>query len=128
MTARERLHQAYQLAFAPASLHAAWNAVDRGEVQDLDQLRQTVDWALALHQRLPDGPAASPRALLRLARLQAVSRSYRLPTMLGRFRERLGGRDPVPDEVPAWMVRDIGVPPLGRRGAPGTTGAIPSEP
>lgn len=118
MTAREQLHRAYQLAFAPAALHAAWNAVERGEIEDLNQLRQTVEWALALHQRLPDGPAASPRALLRLARFQAISRTYRLPTMLGRFRERLGGKDPVPEEVPAWMVRDIGVPPLARRSLP----------
>lgn len=118
MTARDQLHRAYELAFAPASLHAAWNALERGEIEDVEQLRQTVNWALALHQRLPDGPAASPRALLRLARLQAISRSYRLPTMLGRFRELLGGNETVPDEVPAWMVRDIGVPALGRRGVP----------
>ena len=43
---------------------------------------------------------------------------YRMPTMLGRFRERLGGAEPIPAEVPAWMVRDIGLPLFSRVATP----------
>jgi hypothetical protein len=38
--------------------------------------------------------------------------------MLGRFRERLGGAEPIPAEVPAWMVRDIGLPLFSRVATP----------
>jgi hypothetical protein len=118
MTARAQLQTAYELAFHPARLNAAWNEWEKGAVTDLDALRQAVDWALTLHQRLPEAPAASGRALRRLALYQAAARLYRLPTMLRRFREQLGCRDPIPEEVPPWMVRDIGLPVFGRRGRP----------
>jgi hypothetical protein len=114
MTARHQLQLAYELAFHPTRLNAAWNEWERGTIADLALLRQLLDWALTLHQRLPEAPAVSGRALRRLARYQATARLHRLPTMLRRFRERLGGAGDIPEEVPAWMVRDIGLPVLDR--------------
>ena len=107
MSAREQLQRAYDLAFCPACLHAEWNGWERGESADLAGLRQAVDWALTLHQRLPEAPAVTGRALRRLARYQANARLYRLPSMLRRFRALLAVPGDVADEVPAWMVRDI---------------------
>jgi len=109
---------AYELAFHPARLNAAWNEWEKGTITDLAVLRSAVAWALTLHQRLPEAPAASGRALRRLARYQATARLYRLPSMLRRFRERLGEASALPEEVPAWMVRDIALPVFGR--VPGT--------
>ena len=114
MTPREQLQMAYELAFHPARLNAAWNEWEKGAIADLRGLRGVLDWALTLHQRLPEAPGASGRALRRLAHYQAVSRLYRLPTMLRRLRERLGEPGEIPQEVPAWMVRDIAVPIFGR--------------
>ncbi len=114
MTAREKLQLAYELAFHPARLNAAWNQWEQGAFPDLSMLRSVVDWALALHQRLPEAPAVSGRALRRLATYQATARLYRLPTMLSRFREKLGCAGEIPPEVPAWMVRDIALPVFGR--------------
>jgi hypothetical protein len=34
--------------------------------------------------------------------------------MLRRFRSRLGATAAIPEEVPAWMVRDIALPVYGR--------------
>jgi hypothetical protein len=118
MTARQQLQSAYELAFHPARLNQAWNEWDRGTVGDLESLRLLVNWALTLHQRLPEAPDASGRALRRLARYQATARLYRMPTMLRRFRERVGSAEPIPDEVPAWMVRDIALPVFGRTAGP----------
>lgn len=114
MTAREQLQRAYELAFHPARLNAAWNQWEQGAVADLPSLRTTLDWAATLHQVLPEAPAVSARALRRLARYQADARVYRLPTMLRRFRERVGATGEIPTEVPAWMVRDISLPRLDR--------------
>jgi hypothetical protein len=114
VTARERLQLAYELAFHPARLNAIWNDWEQGGIQDLADLRLAVNWALTLHQRLPEAPAVSGRALRRLARYQAVSRTYRLPTALRRFAQRLSETGEIPAEVPAWMVRDIGLPVFGR--------------
>ncbi|MBI2924941.1 MAG: hypothetical protein HYY24_04455 [Verrucomicrobia bacterium] len=114
MTPRDKLQLAYELAFHPPRLNATWNDWDHGRVTDVTLLRETIQWALTLHQRLPETPAASLRALRRLALYQATSRLYRMPTMLRRFRERLGGTETIPEEVPAWMVRDIGLPIFGR--------------
>ena len=111
---RQRLHLAYELAFHPARLNAAWNEWEKGAIADLALLRQVLDWALTLHQRLPEAPAASGRALHRLARYQATARLYRLPSMVRTFRARLGAAGEIPEEVPAWMVRDIGLPIFGR--------------
>ena len=121
MTARERLQRAYELAFHPALLNAAWNDWERGACPDVQSLRQTVDWAVTLHQPLPEAPAVSARALRRVARYQATARVYRLPTMLRRFRARMGAMGEIPSEVPAWMVRDIGLPLLGQRAGPQIT-------
>ena len=114
MTPRQQLQMAYELAFHPARLNAAWNEWEKGLVSDLALLRQLLDWALALHQRLPEAPAVSGRALRRLARYQATARLYRLPTMVRALRAKLGAAGEVPEEVPAWMVRDIGLPVFGR--------------
>jgi len=78
-------------------------------------LAELLDMASTLHQRLPECPDAAARALRRLARYQAVSRLYRMPSMLNRFRGRLGRQNDVPVEVPAWMVRDIALPVFGRK-------------
>ena len=109
---------AYELAFHPARLNAAWNEWEKGTIADVALLRQVLDWALTLHQRLPEAPAVSGRALLRLARYQATARLYRLPSMVRAFRARLGGAGEIPEEVPAWMVRDIGLPIFGRERRP----------
>jgi hypothetical protein len=114
MSPRETLQAAYELAFHPARLNAAWNDWEHGIISDLAVLRQEVDWALVLHQRLPEAPAVTGRALRRLARYQATARLYRMPSMLRRLRERLGSTGEIPEEVPAWMVRDIGLPVFGR--------------
>ena len=82
---------AYELAFHPARLNAAWNEWEKGAIADLAHLRQALDWALTLHQRLPEAPAASGRALRRLARYQATARLYRLRYMVWDFRARLRG-------------------------------------
>jgi hypothetical protein len=114
MTAREELQMAYELAYHPARLNAVWNDWERGGIQDVASLRRVVNWALALHQRLPEAPAVTGRALSRLARYQAVARVYRLPTVLRRFGERVGEVGVIPEEVPAWLVRDVGLPVFGR--------------
>ena len=59
MTPRQQLQMAYELAFHPARLNAAWNEWEKGTIADLALLRQVLDWALTLHQRLPEAPAAS---------------------------------------------------------------------
>jgi hypothetical protein len=128
MTPRQQLHSAYELAFHPARLNQAWNEWERGAVEDLRTLRLLLDWALTLHQRLPEAPAVTGRALRRLARYQANARLYRLPTMLRRFRQHLGSVGPIPDEVPAWMVRDIALPAFGRSAkGDGTSGRPPTS-
>ena len=114
MTARAKLQWAYELAFHPARLNAAWNRWEQGRITDVDSLNEAVSWALMLHQRLPEAPAVSGRALRRLAVYQATSRLYRLPTMLRRFQTKLGLQTAIPEEVPGWMVRDIGLPALGK--------------
>lgn len=120
MTAREQLQWAYELAFHPALLNAAWNTWERQTGADPQALRLALDWALALHQPLPEAPAVSGRALRRVARYQAMARVYRLPTMLRRFRQRVGASGSIPPEVPAWMVRDIGLPVFGRQAGSST--------
>ena len=64
---------------------------EKGAIADLALLRQVLDWALTLHQRLPEAPAASSHALHRLARYQATARLYWRPSMVRTFRARLGG-------------------------------------
>jgi hypothetical protein len=114
MNAREKLQLAYELAFHPARLNEIWNRVDRGQESNLEMLREIADWAAALHQGLPEAPAVSARALQRLAAYQATSRVFRMASAVRRFRAALGSQSPLPAEVPAWMVRDLPLPPLGR--------------
>ena len=113
MNTREKLQRAYELAFHPARLNEIWNQVEKGMEPDLDSLREIADWAAALHQRLPEAPDVSARALKRLAAYQATSRLFCMATAVNRFREFLGNRTEVPVEVPAWMVRDLALPPFG---------------
>src|ERR1051325_9133792 len=103
MNAREKLQLAYALAFQPACLNETWNRLDRGVETNLDILREVADWAATLHQRLPEAPAVSARALKRLAAYQAASRLFRMATAVSRFRAALGNRSEVPAEIPAWM-------------------------
>ncbi len=117
MNAREKLQLAYELAFQPARLNEIWNRVDRGTEPDMVSLREVADWAVALHQRLPEAPDVSSRALKRLAVYQANSRLFRMATAVNRLREALGSHSEVPREVPAWMVRDIALPLLRREHA-----------
>jgi hypothetical protein len=121
MTAREKLQTAYEIAFHPARANDVWNQWERGLISDVAELRELMDWAVTLHQRLPEAPAVSGRALRRLAGYQANARLYRMPSMLRRFRAELGGGAEIPEEVPAWMVRDIGLPVFGRRGPQANT-------
>lgn len=113
MNTREKLQLAYELAFHPARLNEIWNGVEKGTERDPELLREVADWAAALHQRLPEAPDVSARALKRLAAYQANSRLFRMATAVNRFREFLGNRAEVPTEAPAWMVRDIALPPFG---------------
>lgn len=114
MNPRERLQLAYELAFHPALLNDAWNRFERGTYPDMEALREAADWAAALHQRLPEAPDVPVRALRRLANHQVTSRLFRMPTVACRFRHALGIQSPLPQEVPAWLVRDISIPPLRR--------------
>ena len=113
MNPREKLQLAYELAFHPARLNEIWNRVEKGTQPELDSLRDATDWAVALHQRLPEAPDVSARALKRLAAYQAASRLFRMATAVARFRAVLGNRSEVPAEVPSWMVRDIALPSFG---------------
>ena len=113
MNPREKLQLAYELAFHPVRLNEVWNRVERETQPQPAALREAADWAAALHQRLPEAPDVSARALKRLAAYQAASRLFRMATAVNRFREVLGNRTAVPAEVPAWMVRDIALPPFG---------------
>jgi hypothetical protein len=113
MSPREKLHRAYALAFRPDQLNAAWNDWEKGTGTPVNELREIVAWALTLQQPLPEAPEVSTRALLRVARYQAISRVYRLPSMLRRFHQKLGGTTAIPRQAPAWMVRDVGLPPFG---------------
>src|ERR1035437_4674101 len=96
MTPRQQLQMAYELAFHPARLNAAWNEWEKGTITDLALLRQVLDWALMLHQRLPEAPAASGRALHRLARYQATARLFPLPSLGRTLPARVGAAGGVP--------------------------------
>jgi hypothetical protein len=101
MSPRDKLQFAFELAFHPPRLNAVWNDWEGGRISDVATLREAVDWALMLHQRLPEAPAVSLRALGRLARYQVRARAYRLPSRLRRFRAGLGESSGLPEEVPA---------------------------
>ncbi len=122
MTERERLQQAYELAFHPPRLHALWQEIKRGAVADRQAVGALLDTALLLHLALPEEPVSSQRALYRLARYQARARAFGLVTFLRNVRAHLG-RDPLTaGTVPPHLVRDIALPPFGRSGThPPTT-------
>src|ERR1035437_4208305 len=96
LTPRQQLQMAYELAFHPARLNAAWNDWEKGTIADLALLRQVLDWALTLPQRLPEAPAASSRALHRLARYQATARLFPLPSLGRTLPARVGAAGGVP--------------------------------
>jgi hypothetical protein len=123
MTPRQKLQLAYEIAFHPVRLNQVWNAWGRGLIKDRGALEELLDLACALHQRLPEAPHVTARALRRLASYQAGARMYRAPSLLRRFRSQVGGATPIPEEVPAWMVRDIGLPVFGRPNKSSTQGA-----
>lgn len=113
MTPRERLQYVYELAFYPPRLNEVWRRLSKQSVFDND-LGELLDQAWLLHQALPERGYASQRALNRLALYQAKSRAFGMVTFLGNVRRFLG-RPPIDIHVvPANMVRDIGLPPLGR--------------
>jgi hypothetical protein len=123
MTPRQKLQLAYELAFHPVRRIQIWTAWRKGLIRDKAVLEELLDMACALHQRLPEAPHVTSRALRRLAGYQASSRMYRAPSLLRRFRGQLGRTDPIPEEVPSWMVRDIALPPFSRRRPPSTEGS-----
>lgn len=123
MTARAKLQMAYELAFYPPRLHQAWNRIKHKTERNLDELGDLLDMALLLHQALPEDGVASQRALKRLALYQARARAFGMVRFLRNLRKTLGRADPLPTTVtPAWMVRDIGLPPLARPKSSATRG------
>jgi hypothetical protein len=113
VTPRERLQYAYELAFYPPRLNEAWRRISRQPAL-AGELGELLDQAWLLHQALPERGYASQRALNRLALYQAKSRAFGMLTFLGNIRRFLG-RPPIDIHVvPASLVRDIGLPPLGR--------------
>ena len=114
MTPREQLQYAYELAFYPPRLHEVWNALQRGQVANSQEVGESLDTALALHQALPQEGYSSQRALERLALYQARARAFGTVRFLVNLRRRLG-RPPLSiTEVPGHLVRDIGLPRFGR--------------
>ena len=112
MTSREKLQIAYELAFYPPRLNLAWRRIQTGPLPAGDPLGELLDTALLLHRSLPEGPGASQRALIRLAMYQAKSRAFGTVRLLENLRRRLGRPPLTQHEVPASLVRDIGLPPL----------------
>jgi hypothetical protein len=114
MTPRERLQYCYELAFFPPRLNEVWHQVKRGEAANVEELGAMLDTALLLHQALPEEGYASQRALNRLALYQAKARAFGMVRFIRNVRRYLG-RPPLPQtDVPAALVRDIGLPPLAR--------------
>jgi hypothetical protein len=115
MTPREKLRTAYELAFHPPRLNQAWNRIKRNGGENLDEWGELLDMAILLHQALPEEGVASHRALKRLALYQARARSFGMVRFLTNLRVKLGRKDLPARTVPAWMVRDIDLPPLAHK-------------
>jgi hypothetical protein len=114
MTAREQLQYWYELAFFPPRLDEFWGQVKRGEI-DREIAASAIRGALQLHLALPESGYASVRALKRLAQYQARSKPFAPVTFLTNIANQLGvNAVPAETHVPAWMVRDIGLPPFCR--------------
>ena len=111
MVTRKELQAAYELAFYPPRLHAVWRGVEQGSFPNTAELLNILRMALTLLGELPDSGRPSQRALRRLARYQADARAFGTPTCLRNLYRRIGGNEPMPSgAMPAWMVRDIGLP------------------
>lgn len=118
MDHREKIEQAYALAFDPPSLNALWNRIKRREVVDIGETVELVDMAIMLHQALPDGGYSSQRALKRLAIYQARSRAFGMPRFLRNIRKALGAwQPPETGQVPVKIIRDIALPEFSRHPA-----------
>jgi len=118
MDSREKLDQAYALAFDPPSLNALWSRIKRREVVEIGETAELVDMAIMLHQALPDGGYSSQRALKRLAIYQARSRAFGMPRFLRNIRKALGAGQPLEaGQVPVKMIRDIALPEFSRHPA-----------
>jgi len=118
MDHREKLNQAYALAFDPPSLNMLWGRIKRREVADIGETAELVDMAIMLHQALPDGGYSSQRALKRLAIYQARSRAFGMPRFLRNIRKALGaGQPPETGQVPVKIIRDIALPEFSRHPA-----------
>jgi hypothetical protein len=114
MTGRASLKFCYELAFYPPRLNEVWYRIKQGRMADLQEVGEQLDTALLLHQALPDEGYASQRALNRLALYQAKARAFGMVRFLRNLRHYLGRTNAIPSEVPAFLVRDIGLPPLAR--------------
>lgn len=115
MTEREKLQACYELAFFPPRLNEAWDRIKKNAVPDAEELGELLDTALLLHQALPEKGFPSQRALKRLALYQARARAFGMVGFISRLRERLNRPPLAAREVPGYLVRDIGLPPLARR-------------
>ncbi len=110
MTGREKLQYCYELAFYPPRLNELWNKIKSGSVSDIDSLGEMLDTAMLLQLALPSKGYASQRALNRLALYQAKSRAFGAVQFLRNLRKYLGRPELTQREVPANLVRDIGLP------------------
>lgn len=110
MLSREKLQEAYELAFFPPRLNKTWHQIKAGDIEDIGRLNELLDTALLLHQALPDSGYASQRALKRLAVYQANARAFGMAVFLRRLRKKLGLKPLQQSKVPGRLVRDIGLP------------------
>ncbi len=117
VTGRTRLQKCYELAFYPPRLNEVWQQIKVGDARRNAELGEMLDTALLLHLALPSDGYASQRALNRLALYQAKARAFGTVTFLRNLRRHLGRGPLAAGEVPAHLVRDIGLPTFahGRR-------------
>lgn len=115
MTEREKLQLSYELAFFPPRLNEAWYRIRKGGAKEAGELGELLDMALLLHQALPEKGYSSQRALTRLAHYQAMARAFGMVRFIRSLRRELGRKPLTAHEVPANLVRDIGLPRFARR-------------
>ena len=115
MTARDKLQYSYELAFYPPRLNQVWARLRDGTESVPPELGELLDMALLLHRALPESGYASQRALNRLALYQAKARAFGMVRFLENVRRHLGRAPLTAACVPGHLVRDIGLPPFGRR-------------
>ena len=114
MSPREKLQQAYELAFYPPRLSETWREIKLQRIDNKDELIDLLKMALSLHLALPESGYASQRALKRLAVYQAGARAFGNVTFLRNILKHLGAEVEFPvGTVPPAMVRDIGLPEFG---------------